>query len=60
MGGFSKPCTIDDFIKYVLEYYPENRHLIIWLEQQKASLGSQVPMGKERKHVLYLPLQRVT
>lgn len=60
MGGFSKSCTIDDFIKYVLEYYPENRHLIIWLEQQKASLGSQVPMGKEREHVLYLPLQRVT
>ncbi|MGY2801368.1 hypothetical protein [Thermostichus sp. MS-CIW-25] len=60
MGGFNEPCTIDDFIKYVLEYYPENKNLIIWLEQQKASLGPQLPIGKGREHVLYIPLQRVT
>ncbi len=60
MGGFSKPCTVDDFIKYALEYYPENSKLIFWLAQQKATLGPQDPTGKGKEHVLYIPLKRVT
>jgi hypothetical protein len=60
MGGFNKLCTVDDFIKYVLEYYPENSKLIFWLAQQKATLGPRDPTGKGKEHVLYIPLKRVT
>ncbi|MDX2271846.1 MAG: hypothetical protein NW237_07830 [Cyanobacteriota bacterium] len=60
MGGTNKPCTIEDFINYIFEYYPEHQSLLLWLEQQKVSLGSQQPVGSGSDHVLYLPLKRIT
>ncbi|QKD82873.1 hypothetical protein HPC62_12360 [Thermoleptolyngbya sichuanensis A183] len=59
MSGTGKPCTPDDFIKFVQQYYPENSNVIIWLEGQRRKLGQQEPLGKRNNHVLYLPLSRV-
>lgn len=59
MGGFSQPCTIDHFTQYVLEHYPENTSLILWLDQQKETLGQQLPVGAGKEHVLFIPLKRV-
>jgi hypothetical protein len=59
MGGTHKPCTIDDFINFVHQYYPDNNRAIIWLQNQKLKLGNQEPISKQRRHVLYLPLSRV-
>jgi hypothetical protein len=60
MGGTQKPCTIDDFIKFVEQYYPSNTEVIIWLHNQKMMLGEQKPIGKGKpSHVLHLPYTRV-
>jgi hypothetical protein len=60
MGGTHKPCTIDDFIKFVQQYYPDNSKVVIWLQNQKLKLGIQEPISKKKSHVLYLPLSRVS
>ncbi len=57
MEGNHKPCTIDDFIKFVHQYYPDNHRVIIWLQNQKLKLGNQEP---RKNHVLYLPFSRVS
>lgn len=56
MGGPSKKCTPDDFIKFVIQYYPANTEVIIRLEQQKLALGNQT---EQAPHVLYLPASQV-
>jgi len=40
-GGFDKPCTIDDLIRFVNEQYPDSEDISIWLNQQKKVLGEQ-------------------
>jgi hypothetical protein len=60
MGGNQAPCTIDNFIVFVQQYYPENSQVIIWLQNQKLKLGNQEPVNAKKSHVLYLPLSRVT
>ena len=60
MGGYQKACTIDDFIKFVQQYYPENSQIVIWLQNQKLKLGVQEPISIKKSHVLYLPLSRVS
>lgn len=59
MGGTNKPCTIDDFIKFVHHYYPSNSKVVIWLEQQKRILGNPQPVDERKPHVLYLSASRV-
>ena len=70
MGGSDKPCTIDDFIRFLQRYYhrasahaaPDgvNRitDLIGWLEEQKRVFGNPKPTRK--RHVLELPKSRVS
>lgn len=60
MGGTHKPCTIDDFTKFLHEYYPENSKTVIWLQNQKLKLGNQEPINPKKSHVLYLPLSRIS
>ncbi|NJR48318.1 MAG: hypothetical protein HC780_00970 [Leptolyngbyaceae cyanobacterium CSU_1_3] len=60
MGGYNKPCTIDDFINFVEKYYPTNTKLVIWLKDQKLKLGNQQPEDGRKPHVLYLPFNRVS
>ncbi len=60
MGGTGKPCTIDDFVKFVQQYYPSNTKLVIRLENQKRKLGNQQPVDMRKPHVLYLPAARVS
>lgn len=60
MGGKSKPCTIDDFLRFISEKYPENYDLQIALNAAKHKIGEQEPLGKRRPHVLFLPLSQIT
>ncbi|HIK16497.1 MAG TPA: hypothetical protein IGS53_14610 [Leptolyngbyaceae cyanobacterium M33_DOE_097] len=61
MGGTNKECTIDNFISFVQQYYPDNTEVVIWLENQKRKLGEQKPIGKANPpHVLYLPYSAVS
>ncbi|MBW4419474.1 MAG: hypothetical protein KME13_09620 [Myxacorys californica WJT36-NPBG1] len=60
MGGYGKPCTIDDFIKFVQQYYPSSSKVVIWLEAQKRVLGSPEPVNQRKPHVLYLPISKVS
>ncbi len=59
MGGTNKSCTIDDFIRFVHQYYSSNSRIVIWLERQKQILGSPQPVDERKPHVLYLPASRV-
>lgn len=59
MGGYDKSCTIDDFIKFAEQYYPNNSEIVIWLQYQKIVLGDPQPVKKNTPHVLYLPASRV-
>lgn len=59
LGGTQKPCTIDDFIKFVQDYYPSNTRIIILLNAQKQVLGNHQPTDQRKPHVLYLPASRV-
>jgi hypothetical protein len=59
MGGSVKTCTIDDFMNFVHQYYPENSQVIIWLEQKKLALGNPKPVATCKPHVLYLPASRI-
>jgi hypothetical protein len=59
MGGAQKPCTIDHFIQFVQQYYPENTDVVIWLKEQKLILGSPEPTNAYKPHVLYLPAKQV-
>jgi hypothetical protein len=59
MGGTSQPCTIEDFINFIHQYYPTNSELPVWLERQKVVLGHQQPSDERKPHVLYLPASRV-
>ena len=40
-GGFDKPCTIDDLIRFVNELYPEEEDARVRLNQIKKMLGEQ-------------------
>jgi len=55
MGGSCKPCTVDDLIAFVHEYYPENGPVVTWLVQQKLILGDPKPQDARFPHVLLLP-----
>lgn len=59
MGGKARPCTPDDLIKFVQQYYPENFQVVTWLEGQKLKMGHQEPMDTRKPHVLYLPASQV-
>jgi hypothetical protein len=61
MGGTKVSCTVDDFIRFVQLYYPENELVCIWLTQQKLRLGNQQPISKRDHHVLHLswPIPRL-
>ncbi len=59
MGGSQKSCTIDDFIKFVQQYYPDNTEVVIWLKEQKLILGSPELINSSKPHVLYLPAKQV-
>jgi hypothetical protein len=52
MGGFHKPCTLDDFVKYVKCYHPEQTTVLTWLKAKELILGS--PQLDKSKHVLQL------
>lgn len=59
MGGANKPCTIDDFIRFIQQYYAENSEVIIWLKEQKLILGNPPTNIQAKSHVLYLPANKV-
>ncbi len=41
LGGFDKPCTLDDFLEFVHYYYPEHEpQLIVKLQKAKRVLGN--------------------
>lgn len=40
-GGYDKPCTVDDLIRFVNEQYPENDAVCLWLNQIKKVIGDQ-------------------
>ncbi len=42
-GGTHQSCTIDDFIKFVDERYPEADEARIWLNKKKQLLGTPQP-----------------
>jgi hypothetical protein len=58
MGGTAKPCTIDDFIRFVNEYYPESQSQV-WLQSQKLALGDHAIQKATQQSVFYLPASRV-
>jgi ribosomal protein S14 len=60
MGGSGKPCTIDDFIRFVQQYYPSNSGVVIWLQQQQQVLGMQTSVDQRKSHVLRLPASRIS
>ena len=60
MGGYQKPCTIDDFIDFVQKYYPGQTDTLSWLQYQQQRLGKQEPVSKRKPHVLYLPFSKVS
>jgi hypothetical protein len=44
LGGFDKPCTLDDFIDFVHTYYPEHdSKLTLRLQKAKKALGHVKP-----------------
>jgi hypothetical protein len=59
MEGYDKCCTIDDLIKFVQTYYPQNAKVITWLNNQKLVLGNPQPIDMRKPHVLYLPASKV-
>lgn len=52
MGGFDKPCTLDDFVAFVKCYHPEQTAVLTWLQAKKLILGT--PQQDTTKHVLQL------
>jgi 5-methylcytosine-specific restriction endonuclease McrA len=60
MGGNQVPCTIDDFIRFATEKYPDNNEIVIWLTERKLIMGEQKPKDHRKPHVLYLPINRVS
>ena len=60
MGGYHKPCTIEDFIDFAQKYYPDQTDTLNWLLCQKERLGKQEPVSKRKPHVLYLPFSKVS
>ncbi|MBW4549847.1 MAG: hypothetical protein KME35_01785 [Aphanocapsa sp. GSE-SYN-MK-11-07L] len=52
MGGFDKPCTLDDFVTFIKCYYPEQTAVLTWLQAKKLILGT--PQQDITKHVLQL------
>jgi hypothetical protein len=59
MGGSSKRCTIDDFIQFVQERYPDNHNVVVKLKQRQATLGNPQPVNPNKPSVLYLPASKV-
>lgn len=45
-GGFKKPCTVDNLIKFVSQLYPDNYEVILRLNQVKQMLDAQPPGQK--------------
>lgn len=60
MAGTCKSCTLDDFVNFVQQYYPDNYEVVTWLENQRRKLGHQQPVDIQKPHVLYLPASRVS
>jgi hypothetical protein len=60
MGGFQKICTINDFIRFVQEYYPQNTSIIVSLTQKKLALRNPEPVDLRKAHVLSLPAKQVS
>ena len=60
MGGADKPCTIDDFIKFVNFYHPEHTKVKAWLANSKFALGDPVAQKSKNPHVMSLPASRVS
>ncbi len=42
-GGFDKVCTVDDFIKFLIQNYPEAHEALLMVNQMKKKLGQQQP-----------------
>jgi hypothetical protein len=59
MGGASKPCTIDDFIRFVQERYPEHYKAVNRLKHRQQTLGNPQPVNPKKPPVLYLPASKV-
>lgn len=55
MGGHHKPCRLDDFERFVKQYYPENTEVVLWLQGKRLILGDQKPITPKERHVLHLP-----
>lgn len=53
--GFGKPCKLDDFERFVKQYYPENTEVLLWLQGKRLILGDQKPITPKERHVLHLP-----
>jgi hypothetical protein len=54
MGGFGKACTLNDFERFVRQYYPENTAVLFWLQDKQMILGTP-QAAQETKSVLMLP-----
>jgi hypothetical protein len=55
MGGFLKPCTLDDFERFVRQYHPENTAVLFWLQDKRLILGNQQHIKNRERSVLHLP-----
>lgn len=55
MGGFAKPCTLDNFERFVKQFYPENTQVVLWLQSKRLILGNQKPITARERTVLHLP-----
>lgn len=56
MGGSQKKCTIDEFIIFVNERYPESDEVKVWLKKQKMILGNPQPSVIKTKELLLPPI----
>ena len=52
MGGTKKKCTIEDFIHFLNERYPESDDVKIWLNQKKMILGNPKTTTIKSKELL--------
>jgi hypothetical protein len=60
-GGSDKGCTIDEFIDFIKNYYPNSYDCITTLNLKKQALGNPEPIGKSlRPFVLFLPISQVS
>lgn len=45
-GGSQKPCTVDDFVSFVNQLYPDNYEVTLKLNQMKQMLAPQIDIQK--------------